>query len=183
MTHFLSLFLMIGYGIKLLKTDRNMGHYINTINALFFVFLVILMVDAVSEVYQFQIYATSQVILTSILIFFGIVLLKKLYFVNSEYGQFYELLIRNQGKLGRLAVKHHNSDLNTQLIQMARGYLTYRRNYLFLLFYLTASIILCFRFPRYTTLNFIMIVFSVIVVFWVIIMLYKKRQRQHFIMR
>lgn len=182
MTHFLSLFFMIGYGIKLLRTDRNMGHYINTINALFFVFLVILIVDAVSEVYQFQIYATSQVILTSILIFFGIVLVKKLVFINSEYGQFYESLIRNQGKLGRLAVRRHNSDLNTQLIQLARGYLAYRRNYLFLLFYLTASIILYFRFPGYTTLNCIMIVFSVSVVFWVIAMLYKKRQRQHSIM-
>jgi len=183
MTHFLSLFLMIGYGVKLLKTDRNMGHYINTINALFFVFLVILMADAVSEVYQFQIYATSQIILTSILIFFGIVLVKKLYFINSEYGQFYESLIRNQGRLGRLAVKRHNSDLNTQLVQLARGYLTHRRNYLFLLSYATASVIVYFRFPRYTTLNFFIIVFSVAVVFWVIAMLYKKRQRQHFIMR
>ncbi|MCJ7812137.1 hypothetical protein MUP95_02305, partial [bacterium] len=88
------------------------------------------MTELFSSIYNFKIYSVNQYILTINLVTLCIFLFKKLSFICSDYGQFYESLIHKKVNLGKIQIKRQHSEVNTFLIRFIKTYFYQRRNYL-----------------------------------------------------
>jgi len=177
LTHGLSLVFILLYGYLLYKKDRIIGEYINPLMAFLFIFLVTDMVDKFSIIYQFQIYSISQYVLTTNLIFLSFVLFKKLFFLSSDYGQFYEALINKEVKTGKIRVQRRHGEINALIIRFFKLYFYQRRNYLLLLSLLVFIGFGYFQLPKFFTINVTVFLLCFIILFWFIGILYKKRAK------
>ena len=178
--HALSFFFVLLYGYLLLKKDRLLGEYINALMAFFFVFLVIEMIEMLSKIYSFQVFSITQYIITINLFFLCIILFKKLYFLCSEYGRFYETLIRTKTTRGKIPIQRRRSETNALLIQILKLYIYQRRNYLLTLSLFTSVGFIYFQFPKFFTINVTALLCCSMVLFLFINALYKRRSKQKF---
>lgn len=176
----LSLVSIFLYGYLLYKKDKILGTYINSLMAILFIFLVTDMVDMFSQIYDFHVFSLSQYVLTINLFFLFIILFRKLFFLCTEYGRFYESLINNKINLGKIKIKRHRSELNAQLFSLLKLYFYQRKNYLITLTIITAILFAYFQFPRYFTINVTAIFLCVTVLFWFVNALYNKRAKRKF---
>lgn len=181
LTNGLSFIFVCLYGYLLYKKDKILGEYINLLMASLFVFLVTNMIDNLSVIYKFKVFSISQYMLTINLIFLTIILLKKLCFLCSDYGKFYENLIRRKTSMGKIQVKRHRSKMNALLLRTLKLYLYQRRNYILLLILLTSIAFSYFEFPKFITINLIAYICCFLILFWFIDALYKRRERQEYI--
>ena len=180
--HTFSLFFIFLYGFLLYKTDKIIGEYINPLMAFFFIFLITDMVDKLSEIFSFRVFSISLYILTFNLIFLCGILLKKLFFLCTEYGQFYETLIQNKARLGNVQIQRRHSKSNAILIKVLKLYFYQRRNYLITLSLLTAVGFGYFRFPAFFTINVVAFASCFIILFWFVNTLYKRREQKKYIL-
>lgn len=180
-TSIFSLLFILIYGYLLYRKDRLIGTYINSLIACFFIFLVSNIMSQLSEVYQFGIYKAGQYILTLNLCFLCFVLVKKLYFLSSEYGQFYESLINQRILLGNIKIKRHRSEVNAKLFRFLKYYIYHRRNYILGLTFISILILFYYNFPTYFTLNLVALVFCFTLLFIFINILYKRRARRKYL--
>jgi len=180
LTQSLSFFFILLYGYLLYKKDRIIGEYINPLMAFLFIFLVTDMVNKFSKVYQFQIYSISQYVLTINLVFLSIVLFKKLFFLSSEYGQFYEALINKGVKTGKIRVQRRHGELNALIIRFLKLYFYQRRNYLLVLSLLAFIGFGYFQLPKFFTINVTVFLLCFLILFWFISILYKKRAKRKY---
>ena len=168
------------YGYILFNKDRSIGEYINELMAFFFVFYVIDSIDKLSVVYDFEILFIRNHILTLNLLFLSFILFKKMCFLCSDYGQFYESLITQKVKLGKVKIQRRKTERNVLLFKILKIYFTQRRNYLLTLGLMFMITFLYFRFPNYVTLNIIAFIGCFLVLFSFIYALYKKRSRKNY---
>ena len=175
--------LFIGlYSYLLYKNDKILGTYINLIIATCFIFLVTEMVSLVSQIYGIQALSASRYVLTLNLIFLGIIFFKKLFFLCSEYGQFYEALINKKIIMGKVKIKRYRNELHAQMLKFLLFYIFHRRNYLLLLCLLTTISLAYFRFPAFFTINIIVLVLCSLILFWFVNILYKRRAKHKYIL-
>lgn len=180
-TQILSLLFICLYSYLLYKKDEIIGEYVNLFMGCIFVFLVMDMIDNLSVVYEFQIFSISQYVITINLIFLAIILFKKLCFLCSDYGQFYEDLIRREVSMGKIQVKRHRSEMNVLLLQILKLYFYQRRNYILVLILMTSIGLSYFKFPKFITINLVAFLCCFLILFWFINALYKRRARQEYI--
>ena len=170
------------YAYLLYKKDKILGTYISLIIASYSIFLVSDIIDALALIYGIQIFSIGQYVLTLNLIFLFIIFFKKLYFLCSEYGQFYESLINRKIIFSKLKVKRFRSELHAQILLFLRLYLYQRRNYLFMLCLLSTLTLYYFRFPTFFTINLTALVLCSTILFLFINALYKRRAKQEYIL-
>ena len=168
------------YGYLLYKTDKIIGIYINSLLSILFIYLVTGMVDWLSQVYQFRIFIINQYVETINLLLLAIILFKKLFFLSSEYGQFYENLISNNMKLGKVKIQRHRGEINAYLLRFIKFYFYHRRHYLFWLSLVTAILFAYFQSSKFLTLNMTAILVCVTTIFAFINALYKKRAKRKY---
>ncbi len=179
----LSYLFMLLYGYYLYKKDRILGEYINVIMACCFLGLNMDIIVMLSSIYNFEIFSVNQYMLTINLVILCITLFKKLSFLCSNYGQFYESLINKKIHLGKIQIKRQRSEVNAFLIRFIKIYLYQRRNYLFSLGLL--SVIGCsyFELPKGIIVHIIGYAGCLFVLFLFIHALYKRRAKQKYILQ
>ncbi|MBN2030332.1 hypothetical protein JW824_08815 [bacterium] len=182
LTYGFSLPFFIIYGYRLYKKDRIIGEYINMVMACFFIYICMDLIDMLSAVFHFRLYNISQYILTINSILICVILFKKLSFLTSEYGQFYESLVHNKINLGKIQIKRQRSEVNSRLIKFIKLYFYQRRNYLFSLVFICIIGCSYFELPKGLIVNMIGYVGSLFVLFLFIHALYKRRAKQKFIL-
>ena len=168
------------YGYILFKKDRSIGEYINELMAFFFIFYVIDSIDKLSIVYDFEILLIRNNILTFNLLFLSFILFKKMCFLCSDYGQFYESLISQKISLGKVKIQRRKTERNVLLLKILKIYFTQRRNYLLTLSLMFMIAFLYFSFPRYIALNIIAFISCIFILFYFINALYKKRSQKNY---
>lgn len=180
LAHIISILFVGLYSYLLYKNDRILGTYINLIMASSFVFLVTELVTLLSQIYGLQIFSASQYVLSLNLIFLGLIFFKKLFFLCSEYGQFYEALINKKIIMGKVKIKRYRNEINAQMLRFLLFYIYHRRNYLLMLCLLTTISLAYFRFPTYFTINIIVLVICSLILFWFVNSLYKRRAKNKY---
>ena len=168
------------YSYFLFIKDRILGTHISLLMAFFFIFLVSDIVGSLSEIYHFQIFSIGLYVCTINLMFLIAVLLRKLMFLSSVYGQFYEALIYNQINMGKLKIQRHRSQVNSQLLRFLKHYFFHRRNYLFSMIFVTAILLFYFQFPTFFTINLSVLLLCILILFCFINALYKRRAKQKY---
>ncbi len=168
------------YGYILFKKDHSIGEYINELMAFFFIFYVIDSIDKLSVIYNFEVLLIRRQILTLNLLFLTFILFKKMCFLCSDYGQFYESLISQKIDLGKVKIQRRKTERNVLFLKILKIYFTQRRNYLLTLGLMFVIAFLYFRFPNYVTLNIIAFMGCILILFYFIYALYKKRSGRNY---
>lgn len=173
--------LILVYSYELYKKDKVLGRYINSLMAVFFIIVTTSIVNLLSVIFQFNIYSIGQYIITINLFgLFGI-LMKKLLFLRTEYGQFYETVISRKGTIGKVRIQHHNASPNSILIHFLMHYVYHRRNYLFFLLFIAGVSIFYFHFPKHFTINMAAFIVCLGILAGFLSALYKRRAKSKFI--
>jgi len=171
---FYPFFFICIYGILLYKKEKSLGEYINSLMVCFFVLILLDIVDFFSTVYQIKIYSLSQYVLFTVLLLFILTLYKKINFVYSEFGQFYERLVMDGNKWG-IPIKRKRSDWGSTFLSGVSHHFNVRRNtFIFLLLLLVFSLNYL-EVSLFLKLNITAITFAVIVLFFYISALHQKR--------
>lgn len=171
--NFLPLFFVIFYGILLYKYDRSLGEHINTVMVCFFIMLLMDITNLLGDLYAITIFSMTQYFLLLILSFFLITLFKRLNYVYSDFGQFYDNLVISGNNMG-VPIKRKKSTYAT-LIDFAKSYFYTRRN---ALFFITLVLVFCinyFNVSPFLKLNLSAISFCILVLFFYLTALYQKR--------
>ena len=173
--HGLTFVYMVVYGIFLYRTGRVLGVYINLLMASLFVFLTLEMVQFSFIDRQLRLEIFSGSILSLNLVILAGILAKKFLFNCSEYGQFYESLIQNKFKMGKVKILAYRSESNATLFRALKLYIAQRSNYLvfILIIFIVSFIVL--KVPAYLTVILSVLAGSVIVILLYINALHKKR--------
>jgi len=179
--HVLAFIFIIIYGCYLFKKDCILGRYVNSLMAFFFIYSIIEMIDKLSYVYDFQIFSMSQYILTFNLLFLASILFRKLLYTYSEYGQFYESMITQNGRLGKMQIQQHGAEKHFLVLRFLKLYVSKRRNYLLTLAILTGMGIAYFQFPKFFTINILAFAGSGVLLFAFVGALYRKRSVKNFL--
>ena len=170
------------YGYRLYRTDKMLGTYVNGLMATFFIFFSTDLVGLLSKIYGLQIASISDYVLTTNLLFMSVILFKKLLFQCTDFGLFYENLIHKNIPVGKVRIQRYKSATNSLLIRMIKLYLSQRRGYIFMLIFITALGFTYFRFPAFFTMNVVVFIAVLIILFLFISALYKRRSRNKFIL-
>ena len=176
----LSILFLVIYVFSVYKTDRLLSKYLNQLMAFFGILVVADFVDNLSQVHNFRIFTISLYILTPYLIFILTTLLFVLFFLCSEYGQFYEALINKEINIGKVKIKRHRSEMNARILDFFKLYFYRRRNYLFGLGLVTAILFVYFQFPTFFTIQLTALLFCVTGIFCFVNILYKKRSKRKY---
>ncbi len=172
---------VILYGFKLYKKDAILGEYINPLMASFFIFLVSNMINNLSIILHINIFSIGQYILTFNLLSLTVILLKKLCFLSSDYGQFYESLTTQKISLGKLKIQRQHSEINSLLVNVLKNYFYFRRNYILGVFFITGVSFSYLEFPKFFIINFAALTLCFAILFWFINALYRRRAKHGFI--
>jgi len=165
------------YGLVSLKYDRPMGEYTNSTMAIFFLILGQELFSYYSSIRKIIIIQIDQFILTISLILLLVVLLKKVAYILSEIGKFYEALLQGHHKeLEPLVELRSKKGLLT--FRFFLYYLDYRRNFFLFVVILFALGINIVNLPLFLKLNIFLIS-----LFFLIIVLYFSRLYSRYFQR
>ena len=177
--HGLTFAYMVVYAGFLYRTDRILGIYINLLMASLFVFLSLEMVQFTFFDRQLHLEIFSGIILTLNLIVMAGILAKKYLFTCSEYGRFYETLIENKFRMGKVKIQAYKSESNAILFKALKLYLSQRRVYLAFIGIVFVSSCIFFHFPTFYMLITTVLVGSLVLLLVYINALHRKREK-HF---
>lgn len=171
---FFSFSLICAYAILLYKEENSLGEYVNALMVCFFILCLLDIVDIFSVLYHIKLFYLSQYVLFTILIMFIVILFRKVNFVYSDFGQFYDCIVVDGNKWG-IPIKRKRNSLAQSFLTTIRQYLVLRKNtfgfvilsFVFSLNYLEISLFL--------KLNIAAVTFAIIVLFFYISALYQKR--------
>lgn len=173
---FLPLFGIFFYGYLLYKNENSLGEYINALMVCFFLLTMIDLTDMFGYIYEIKLFSLSQYVSLLILSFFILTFFRKLNYVYSDFGQFYENALITGTYMGVPIKKKKNRGVSS-LIAFVKSYFKYRRNSFI---FLSLIFILCLNhlnLPAYLKLNVAVLAFSSLLLFFYIIVLYQKRIR------
>lgn len=173
-----SLLTTIFYGIYIYKKNRVVGEYINVLIAFFFIYLFSDLIHNLSIIYNFRLYQIRLILLVLNYCFLSYILLKKLTYTYSDFGQFYEGLLAGQKNTSNIRIIPRNQSANSLTLRVLKIYILQRRGYLLTLLVLLGIGIFFFELPTYFTLNLVGLIFglSIILVFYDL--MYRKREQQ-----
>jgi len=179
-TYLLSLGLIGLYGYHLYRYDRSLGEYINAFMAFLMVFLFVDVIHNISYIYHFHMFPFYQFILTVHLCFLSYILFKRLLYLNTEYGQFYESLIHQKVSLGKVRIQRRQSKQHVLVMQVLKIYFSQRRYFFLAAGGLLAVCLIYFRVPKYIALYLIGFLFCTAVLIIYISRLYQRRARKNY---
>jgi len=174
------IFLFI-FGYRLLKKDIILGEYINPMMSFLFIYFVLNMTDIIGAKYGFQISLISKYILTFSLILLLFVLFKKLHFLYTEFGQFYESLLHGKVSLGNVSIQRRHFKSHSTAFKALKYYISQRFPVFIIFVGILPLTLFIFGFPKYVLMNFISFTFCLTVLFLFTDALYKKRAKQNHI--
>jgi hypothetical protein len=180
--HLFSIAAILVYGLFLYQKDRILGTYINLLMASLTLLVICGVVEALSEMYLFKIHDISQYIISINISLLSVVLMKKLCFISSDYGRFYEDLHQQKICLGQIPIQRYRSEINARLLHILKIYIVQKKFYLMILLTLAILILTCLEIPRYCTAYVIAILICLGGLFLYVNALYKKRARRKFIL-
>jgi hypothetical protein len=175
-----SVIFLLFFGYGLYRRDIALGEYINSLMSFLFVYCTTSLATILGTIYHINIPSMSQYFLTVSLVLLLVVLLKKLCFLCTEYGQFYESLLNGQIALGeRFRIQRRRSKWNALTVKALKLYFAQRYQYFISFTGFLYAVWLVFRLPKFVALNFAVFGLSVAVLFLFVDALYKKRERQN----
>ncbi len=171
---FYSFFMVCLYGYFLYKNEKSLGEHINSLMVCFFIMTLADITDTFARVYNIKLFSLSQYILLPVLSVFIITLFRKLNYIYSDFGQFYDTLITEGNKWG-VPIKRKKSAYALSFLSLVRAYLHQKRNVFGLA---TLSLVFCvsyFDVSPFLKLHLIALVAGMIVLFFYLSALYHKR--------
>jgi len=90
---------LIGYWVYHFRHDPPISEHIKVLLGFFFVYLVIELTDLFTMLYGIKLYSVSQVVLLSVLLFLMVTFFNRTNYIFSEFGQYYEKLLKNGNPL------------------------------------------------------------------------------------
>lgn len=172
---FLPLFFIIFYGMILYLYDRSLGEHINTIMVCFFIMTLMDITDLYGYIYKIKLFSLSQYVLLLVLSFFLITLFRRLNYVYSEFGQFYDSLVVSGNNLG-VPIKRKKAS-TISLLDFAKAYFRQRRNTAGFLTFFFIFCINYFNVSPFLKLNLAVLCFGILVLFFYLTALYQKRSQ------
>lgn len=170
---FLPLFFLGLYGVILYKYDRSIGEHINTIMVCFFIMIIMDITNLIGNIYAITIFTFTQYVLVVTLSFFVITMIRLLNYAYSPFGQFYDSIVISGNALG-VPIKRKKS-VSKSVISFMKAYFHQRRN---AMGFLTLFFVFCinyFEVSLFIKLNFVVIAFGVLILFYFLSALYHKR--------
>lgn len=171
--NFLPLFFVVLYGALLYKYDWSLGEHINTIMVCFFIMLIMDITNLAGNIYNIIAFELSQYVLSLTLTFFIITLFRRLNYVYSEFGQFYDSIVVSGNDLG-VPIKRKKG-ASVPLLEFAQAYFHQRRNTIGFASLISIFFINYFNVPPFLKLNLAVICFGILILFVYLTALYEKR--------
>ena len=162
------------YGFFLYRNEISLGEHINSLMVCFFVLTLIDITDTFAYIYEIKLFSISQYIALPTLSFFIITLFRKLNYIYSDFGQFYDTLMTEGNKWG-VPIKRKKSAYALSFLSLVQAYLHQKRNVFGLA---TLSLVFCvsyFDVSPFLKLHLIALVAGMIVLFFYLSALYHKR--------
>jgi hypothetical protein len=107
----LPLIALLGYWVYQFRRDPPISDHIKVLLGFFFVYLVIELTDLFTTLNSIKLYAVSQVVLFSTLLFLLITLFNRLNYISSDFGQYYERLLITGGRSGIAIIRKQSQSL------------------------------------------------------------------------
>lgn len=178
--NFLAIFFILLYGYLLFYRNKPVSGHVNLI---VFSFLLFFSIDTLDN---FLIYSRlslpnfSQLTLFFNLILFIFILIHNIYYLNTEYGKFYEDLRFSRIKLNIKLMK--KTTIIEKYIFRLQAYFSYLPNRLFfiLLMVISISFFLYFYPFGYVKLNFTILIILMLILFFYLNILIRRRARAYF---
>lgn len=178
--NFLAIFFITLYGYLLFYRDKPISGHVNLIVFSYLLFLSIDTLDNFLIYSRFSLPILSQLFLCVNLILFILILIHNLYYLNTEFGQFYEDVRFSKKKLNIKLMK--KTTMTEKYIFLLQGYFSYLPNRLIfiVLMVITISFFIYFYPYGYAKLNFIILIILMVLLFIYLNMLINKRKRVYF---
>jgi hypothetical protein len=162
------------YGLLLYLNEKSLGEHINTLMACFFILTAVDSVDNLSRIYDIKIFSISQYVLLVIHFVFIITFFKKLDFVYSDFGQFYENMMVAGNGTG-VPIKRKKSRVVLALFEFTRLYFHQRKHVFGILILLSVIGINYFNVSPYIKLCLIAFFAGTLVLILYLSALHQKR--------
>ncbi len=179
--NFWALFFIILYGYMFIKYDKPILGHINLIIVSFLIFVVIDSVDNFFVYLHKPLPGLSQIFLFLNLIFFNLILLDSFFYLNSEFGKFYEDYRFSKIRLNIKLLQRRTSII--RWMERVQQYLVYSPYRLFQVFLMIVSLgLFLYFYPYgYAKLSFIMLILLISIFMFYLKLLMKKRSRPEII--
>jgi hypothetical protein len=175
-----SLVFLLFFGYGLYRKDVTLGEYINSLMSFLFVFCMIDLTTILGTIYHFDIPSISHYFLVISQVLLLIVLSKRLRFLHTEYGQFYENLLNGRVAMGpQIRIERRRSKWNALTVKALRFYLAQRYHYFISFTGIVYVFWMSYHLPKYAILNITVLGLSVLALFFFMNALYKKREKQN----
>jgi len=175
--NFLAIFFIMLYGYIRFYRDKPISGHVNLIVFSFLIFLVVDTLDSFLSYFEMPLPIFNQVSLCLNLVLFLLILVHFLWYLNSEFGKFYEEFRFSKKKLGIKLI--HKKTFVEKYIAWLQGYFDNLPNRIFfiLLMVISFSFFLYFYPYGYEKLHFIILFGLIILLFAYIYFLIKKRTK------
>ncbi len=164
------------YGVFLYRNERSLGHHVNALVVCYFFLTLMDIIDGFGDIYGIKLFSLSQVLLLIIHALFITTLFRRLNFVYSEFGRFYEA-IAVQGNAMGVPIKRKKSHYAIGFVNILRAYFHHQRNLIWALSLAFVFGINYFDFSLFFKINLAALWFGVIILFAYVSALLKKRSR------
>ncbi len=179
--NFLAIFFIVLYGYLLFYRDKPISGHVNLIVFGYLLFLSIDTLDNFLIYSRFSLPILNQLSLCVNLILFILILVHYLYYLNTDFGQFYEDIRFSKRNLNIKLMK--KMTMTEKYISWLQDYFSYLPNRLIfiLLMVITISFFIYFYPYGYAKLNFIILIILMIILFIYLNILINKRKRVYFL--
>jgi len=155
---------MFVYFLLLYKYDRPNGEYVSLIMVSFVLFSMSAIVNEIFALKQWPTSSVSQYIAMLHLLLVIIVLVRKIKYTYSTFGEFYESVIFTNRKLSGLKIIRRGQN-SLKFFRLLNNHIIEKKNYYTIILLITSFIILLIKIPMYLRINIFVILLSIIVVF------------------
>ncbi len=162
------------YGYLLYRSEKPLGEHINSLMVCFFIMTLLDITDSVGYIFGIRLLSLSQYVLLIILSFFIVTLFRKLNYVYSEFGQFYEHLVISGNYLG-VPIKRKKSPFAQSFLYFVRAYFHHRKNFIA---FGVVSAVFCLNYFHVSTflkINIATVSFATLVLSFYLSKLHEKR--------
>ncbi|HHS12303.1 MAG TPA: hypothetical protein ENN03_00880 [bacterium] len=174
---------LVFYWIRVLKRDITLGSYMNPLMAVFSLFYLTELADAAAEIFNFRIFGFGLWILITIQILCAGILFKRLFFLGTEYGSFYNSLLRQNSTIKNLPIRRHHAQINTMLLKLLRDSLFGRKTRVLGCFLVLGISMSTFNLPVYAAVNLALFILGTALILWLCHALYRRREQENYLIR
>lgn len=162
------------YGYLLYRSEHSLGEHINSLVVCFFIMTLLDIADSIGYIYEIRLLSLSQYVLLIILSFFIITLVRKLNYLYSDFGSFYEHLVRSGNHLG-IPIKRKKSTFALTFVTFFQAYFHQRRNFIAFIMFAFIFSLNYFNVSMFVKINLVTVTFGMFVLFFYLSALQHKR--------